>query len=64
MKVSLKKGNFSLILNLINFFFFCAIYCLWHVDAFLKQDPENLNRILTNPTDILGKLDNLLITFF
>ena len=31
------------------------------MDAFLKQDSENLNRILTNPTDILGKLDNLLV---
>ena len=30
-------------------------------DAF-KTDPENLDRILTNPTDIIGKLDNLLIT--
>ena len=31
-------------------------------DALLKQDTENLSRILTNPTDIIGKLDNLLIT--
>ena len=31
-------------------------------DAFLKQDPDNLNRILTNPTDIIGKLNNLLVT--
>ena len=28
----------------------------------LKQDPDNLSRILTNPTDIIGSLDNLLIT--
>ena len=32
------------------------------VDGFLKQNSENLNRILTNPTDIIGSLDNLLIT--
>ena len=32
------------------------------VDAFLKQNPENLSRILTNPTDIIGSLNNLLIT--
>ena len=32
------------------------------MDAFLKLDPENLSRILTHPTDIIGKLDNLLIT--
>ena len=27
-----------------------------------SKNPENLSRILTNPTDIIGKLDNLLIT--
>ena len=54
----LKKGNLSLILNLIIFSFF-ALFIVSGMDAFLKQDPENLTRILTNPTDILGKLDNL-----
>ena len=58
----LKKGNFSLILNLLIFSFF-ALFIVSGMDAFLKQDPENLNRILTNPTDILGKLDNLLLIF-
>ena len=57
----LKKGNLSLILNLIIFSFF-TLFIVSGVDAFLKQDPENLSRILTNPTDIIGKLDNLLIT--
>ena len=57
----LKKGNLSLILNLIIFSFF-ALFIVSGVDAFLKQNPENLSRILTNPTDIIGKLDNLLIT--
>tara|TARA_B100000579_G_scaffold421394_1_gene422143 strand:- start:864 stop:2321 length:1458 start_codon:yes stop_codon:yes gene_type:complete len=57
----LKKGNFSLILNLIIFSFF-ALFIVAGVDAFLKQDPENLSRILTNPTDIIGKLNNLLVT--
>ena len=28
----------------------------------MKEDPENLSRILTNPTDIIGKLDNMLLT--
>ena len=56
----LKKGNFSLILNLLIFSFF-ALFIVSGMDAFLKQDSENLNRILTNPTDILGKLDNLLV---
>ena len=57
----LKKGNLSLLLNLIIFSVF-ALFIVTGVDAFLKQDPENLSRILTNPKDIIGKLDNLLIT--
>ena len=57
----LKKGNFALILNLIIFSLF-ALFIVAGVDAFLKQEPENLSRILTNPKDIIGKLDNLLIT--
>ena len=60
-ETELKKGNISLILNLIIFSFF-ALFIVTGVDAFLKQDTENLSRILTNPTDIVGKLDNLLIT--
>ena len=61
LQKELKKGNISLILNLIIFSFF-ALFIVSGVDAFLKQNPENLSRILTNPTDIIGKLDNLLIT--
>ena len=56
----LKKGNLSLILNLI-IFSFSALFIVSGMDAFLKQDPENLTRILTNPTDIIGKLDNLFL---
>jgi len=57
----LKKGNLSLILNLIIFSFF-ALFIVTGVDGFLRQNSENLSRILTNPTDIIGTLDNLLIT--
>jgi len=57
----LEKGNLSLILNLIIFSIF-ALFIVSGADAFLKQNPENISRILTNPTDIIGKLDNLLIT--
>ena len=56
----LKKGNLSLILNLIIFSFF-ALFIVVGADAFLKQDPENLDKILTNPTDIIGKLNNLIV---
>ena len=57
----LKKGNLSLILNLI-IFSFLALFIVTGVDEFLKQDSENLKTIFTNPNDIIGKLDNLLIT--
>ncbi len=56
----LKKGNITLIFNLI-IFSFAALFIVSGVDGFLKQDPENLSRILTNPTDILGKIDNLFL---
>ena len=57
----LKKGNFSIVFNLIIFSFF-ALFIVTGTDAFLKQNPENLATIFTNPSDIIGKLDNLLIT--
>ena len=60
-EVELKRGNLTLIINLI-IFSFLALFIVIGVDAFLKQNPENLSRILTNPSDIIGKLDNLLIT--
>ena len=60
-EIELKKGNFSLILNLIIFSFF-ALFIVIGTDGFLKQNSNNLSRILTNPTDIIGSLDNLLIT--
>ncbi len=57
----LKKGNLSLILNLIIFSFF-ALFIVIGMDGFLNQNSENLSKILTNPTDIIGSLNNLLIT--
>ena len=61
MKNDLKKGNLSLILNLIIFSFF-AVFIVVGSDAFLNQKFEDLDRIFTNPTDIIGKFDNLQIT--
>ena len=60
-ETELKKGNFSLIINLIIFSFF-ALFIVSGADAFLNQDPDNLGKIFTNPTDIIGKFDNLFIT--
>ena len=58
---NLKKGNLSLILNLIIFSFF-AVFIVVGSDVFLNQKFENLDRIFTNPTDIIGKFDHLQIT--
>ncbi len=57
----LKKGNLSLLLNLIIFSFF-ALFIVIGADSFLKQNSDSVSRIFTNPTDIIGSLDNLLIT--
>ena len=57
----LTKGNLSLILNLIIFSFF-SIAIVVGSDVFLNQKFQDLDRIFTNPTDIIGKFDNLQIT--
>ena len=57
----LKKGNLSLILNLIIFSFF-AVFIVIGADIFLNKNLETMDRILTNPTDIIGKIDNIQIT--
>ena len=57
----LKKGNLSLILNLIIFSFF-AVFIVIGSDIFLNKNLELMERILTNPTDIIGKIDNSQLT--
>ncbi|MDC0436714.1 cytosine permease [Candidatus Pelagibacter sp.] len=57
----LKKGNFSLILNLLLFSFF-AVFIVVGADVILNKNLENMERILTNPTDIIGKFNNTKIT--
>ena len=57
----LKKGNLSLIFNLLLFSFF-AVFIVVGSDVFLNKNLENMQRILTNPTDIIGKVDNIQIT--
>ena len=51
----------SLIINLIIFSFF-SLFIVAGTDAFLNLNTENLDKIYTNPTDIIGKLDSILIT--
>jgi len=60
-KDELKKGNLSLFLNLIIFSFF-AVFIVIGADIFLNKNLESMDRILTNPTDIIGKIDNIQIT--
>ena len=60
-KNELKKGNLSLILNLLVFSFF-AVFITVGSDIFLNKNLENMERILTNPTDIIGKIGNIQIT--
>ena len=57
----LKKGNLTLILNLIIFSFF-SVFIVAGSDIFLNQKFSDLDRIFTNPTDIIGKFDNISIT--
>ncbi len=57
----LNNGNLSLILNLIIFSLF-SVFIVMGSDFFLNQQFEDINIIFTNPTDIIGKLDNLTIT--
>ena len=58
---NLRKGNLSLILNLIIFSFF-SVFIVTGSDVFLNQKFADLDRIYTNPLDIVGKFDNIQIT--
>ena len=57
----LKKGNLSLILNLI-IFSILSVFIVTGSDVFLNQKFSDIDRIFTNPTDIVGKFDNIQIT--
>ena len=58
----LKKGNFSLFLNLIIFSFLSVLIALG-ADIIFDKKLIAVERILTNPTDIIGKFDNTFLTF-
>ena len=60
-ETELKRGNLSLLLNLI-IFSFLAVFIVAGVEGILSKNNTELEKILTNPMDIIGKLDNLLIT--
>ena len=57
----LKKGNLSLIFNLIIFSFF-SVFIVIGSDVLLNLKFLDLKSILTSPNDIIGKFDNLTVT--
>ena len=56
-----NKGNLSLLLNLL-FFSFLVISLVLGSSVVFEKNLISIDRLLTNPTDIVGKLDNTLIT--
>ena len=57
----LNLGNLSLILNLIIFSLFSVLIVIG-ADLILNKNLENIDQILTNPTDIIGKFDNIFLS--
>ena len=57
----LKKGNLTLFLNLIIFSLFSVLIVIG-ADIMLNKNLENMEQILTNPTDIIGKFDNIFLS--
>ena len=60
-KNHLFKGNLSLILNLILFSLFSVLLTLG-ADIIINSNVTQAERFLTNPTDIIGKIDNTYLT--
>ena len=60
-KNQLNKGNLSLILNLILFSLFSVLLTLG-ADIILNSNLTQAERFLTNPTDIIGKIDSIYLT--
>ena len=57
----LNKGNLTLLLNLI-IFSFLAIFITLGSDIVINKELAEPNRFLTNPTDIIGKINNTYLT--
>ena len=57
----LKKGNLSLLVNLILFSIF-AIFIVIGADIILNKNLHVMDRILVSPTDIIGKFDNIFLS--
>ena len=57
----LKKGNLTLLLNIILFSFISVLIVLG-IDIIFAKNQIEINQLLTNPTDIIGKLNNTFLT--
>ena len=57
----LTKGNISLAFSLILFSFFVLVIIVGS-DTYFRSNNINISTVLTNPTDIVGKLDNTILT--
>jgi len=57
----LKKGNLSLFLNLILFSLFSVLIVIG-ADIILNKNLKNMEQLFTNPTDIIGKFDNIFLS--
>ena len=57
-----NKGNLSLLLNLI-IFSFLAIFLVLGSSVVFEKNLIPVDKILTSPTDIIGKFDNTYLTF-
>ena len=54
-------GNFSLIINLI-IFSFVSVFIVLGADIVMAKKLLEVEQLLTNPTDIIGKIDNSFLT--
>ena len=57
----LTKGNISLAFSLILFSFFVLVIIVGS-DTYFRSNNINISTVLTNPTDIIGKLNNTILT--
>ncbi len=60
-KSEMNKGNFALLLNLVLFSVIALLICLGS-DIILAQNSITVERLLTNPNDIIGKINNNYLT--
>ena len=56
-----NKGNLSLLINLL-IFSFLAIFLVLGSSIFFEKNLISVDKLLTNPTDIIGQIDNASLT--